>query len=54
MALKALVQPGWVDVKLDPKKILQKLTALNITVYCEPACRPTEGMLIVDNITFEK
>ena len=59
VALKALVQPGWVEVKLDPKKILQKLTALNIAVYCggDPLagqCRPTEGMLIVDNITFEK
>ena len=59
VALKALVQPGWVDVKVDPKKILQKLTALNIAVYCggDPIagqCRPTEGMLIVDNITFEK
>jgi hypothetical protein len=53
VALKALVQPGWVDVKIDPKKILQKLTALNISVYCEQ-CRPTEGMLIVDNVTFEK
>lgn len=59
VALKTLGQPGWVDVKLDPKKILQKLTALSIGVYCDqsPAstpCRPTEGMLIVDNITFEK
>ena len=39
---------------MDPKKILQKLTALNITAYCERQCRPTEGMLIVDNIAFEK
>jgi len=59
VALKALVQPGWVDVKVDPKKILQKLTALSIAVYCggDPQagqCRPTEGMLIVDNIVFEK
>jgi hypothetical protein len=53
VALKALVQPGWVDVKIEPKKILQKLTALNISVYCEQ-CRPTEGMLIVDNVAFEK
>ena len=49
VALKTLGQPGWVDVKLDPKKILQKLTALSIGVYCDqsPAstpCRPTEGM----------
>jgi len=58
VALKTLAQPGWVDVKLDPKKILQKLTALSIGVYCDQdpksTCRPTEGMLIVDNVTFEK
>jgi hypothetical protein len=53
VALKALVPPDWVDVKVEPKKILQKLTALNISAYCDQ-CRPTEGMLIVDNITFEK
>jgi hypothetical protein len=53
VALKTLSQPTWVDIKEDPKKILQKLTALNITAFCD-GCRPTEGMLIVDNVTFEK
>ena len=53
VALKALVQPGWVDVKVEPKKVLQKLTALSITAYCD-ACRPAEGMLIVDDVTFVK
>ena len=33
VALKALAQPRWVDFKIEPKKILQKLTALNITAY---------------------
>ena len=53
VSLKALAQPSWVDVKMDPKKILQKLTAVSITAFCEP-CLPSEGMLIVDNVTFEK
>lgn len=53
VALKALAQPTWVDIKEDPKKIFQKLTAVNITAYCE-GCRPTEGMLIVDNVAFER
>jgi hypothetical protein len=53
VALKALVQPTWVDVKVEPKKILQKLTALGITAYCQP-CQPSEDMLIVDNVAFEK
>jgi hypothetical protein len=53
VALKALVQPGWVEIKVDPKKVLQKLTALNITAYCDQ-CRPVEGLMIVDDITFVK
>jgi hypothetical protein len=53
VALKALAQPPWVEIKTDPKKILQKLTAVNITAYCD-GCRPAEGMLIVDNVAFER
>jgi hypothetical protein len=53
VALKALVQPGYAEIKVDPKKVLQKLTALNITAYCDQ-CRPTEGMLIVDDVTFAR
>jgi hypothetical protein len=53
VALKALAQPPWVDFKIETKKILAKLTSVNITAICE-ACRPSEGMLIVDNVTFEK
>jgi hypothetical protein len=53
VALKALSQPPWVDIKQETKKVLQKLTAVSITAYCE-GCRPAEGMLIVDNVAFEK
>ena len=41
------------QIKVDPKKILQNLTQLNITAFCEQ-CTPTEGILVVDNVTFEK
>jgi hypothetical protein len=53
MPLKSLAQPGWVEIKIDPKKILQKLTALTFSAYCDQ-CRPMQGMMIVDNVTFEK
>lgn len=53
VALKSLIWPGWVDAKDDPKKTLAKLTALSITAFCEP-CRPTEGIMILDNVVFEK
>jgi hypothetical protein len=53
VALCALAQPTWVDIKIETKKILQKLTSVNITATCD-SCRPSEGMLIVDNVAFEK
>ena len=53
VALKALVQPGWGGgVKVDPKKILQKPTAS--TSACIASSAGPRGMLIVDNVTFEK
>jgi hypothetical protein len=51
--LKSFAQPSWVEIKVDPKKILQKLTALSFTAYCDQ-CRPSEGMMIVDNVAFER
>jgi hypothetical protein len=53
VSLGSLASPAWVEAKPDTRKLLAKLTALNITAFCEP-CRPTEGMLIVDNVAFEK
>jgi hypothetical protein len=53
VALSSLSYPSWAEIKTDAKKILQKLTAVGITAYCEP-CRPTQGMIIVDNVVFEK
>jgi hypothetical protein len=53
--LKAFAQPGWVqDSRIDPKEIFRKLTSLTFSVYCEQTCRPDKGMVIIDNVTFEK
>jgi hypothetical protein len=47
-------QPSWVtDTRVDPKDIMKQLTSVNIIAYCDD-CRPTKGMVIVDNVTFEK
>jgi hypothetical protein len=54
VSLKALALPRWLDVKVETKKILQKMTALQITAYCDQQCRPSQGMMIVDNVVFEK
>ena len=32
---------------------MKNLTAVNISAYCDE-CRPTKGMMIVDNVVFEK
>ena len=53
--LKAFSQPSWVgDTRIDPKEILRKLTSITLAVYCEQTCRPAKGMVIVDNLVFEK
>lgn len=53
--LKSFSQPAWVgDSRIDPKEILKKLTSITLSVYCEQVCRPAKGMVIVDNLVFEK
>lgn len=52
--LKKFAQPAWVrDTRIDPKDVLKKLTAVSISAYCDD-CRPTKGMMVVDNVVFEK
>jgi hypothetical protein len=53
--LKAFAQPAWVgDTRIDPRDILKNLTSITLSVYCEQECRPASGMVIVDNVVFEK
>jgi hypothetical protein len=49
--INTLQQPSWVETRGDPKAILKKLTALNITAFCD-ACTPVKGMVVVDNVVF--
>ncbi len=52
--LKTFSQPSWVtDTRVDPKDVMKQLTSVNVIAYCDD-CRPTKGMVIVDNVTFEK
>ena len=47
-------QPAWVtDTRVDPRDIMKQLTSINVTAYCDE-CRPSKGMVIVDNVMFEK
>ncbi len=54
--LKGFTQPSWVtDRRVDPKDIFRNLTSINLTAFCDNKCETNkEGMVIVDNIVFEK
>jgi len=51
--LKGLGQPSWVQERVDTKDVLRKLTAISISAYCEQ-CTPRNGMVLVDNVVFQK
>ena len=52
--LKAL-EPAWVtDRRVDPKDIFRKLTSINVTAFCDQCDVNKQGMVIVDNVVFEK
>ena len=50
---KLLQQPSWVQEHVDTKEVLKKLTAISISAYCEQ-CTPKNGMVLVDNVVFQK
>ena len=53
--LTAFNQPAWVtDRRVDPKDILKRLTSINLTAFCDQCDAPKQGMVIVDNMVFEK
>jgi hypothetical protein len=53
--LKGLSQPTWVprEDRVDTKEVLKKLTAVSISAYCDQ-CTPKSGMVLVDNLVFQK
>jgi len=50
--LKGVSQPSWAE-KVDTKEVLKKLTAISISAYCNQ-CTPASGMVLVDNLIFQK
>jgi hypothetical protein len=50
--LKGLSQPSWAE-HVDSKEVLKKLTAISISAYCNQ-CTPQHGMVLVDNLVFQK
>ena len=53
--LQGFTQPAWVtDRRVDPKDIFRKLTSINLTAFCDQCQTNMQGMVIVDNLVFEK
>jgi hypothetical protein len=52
--IKAFEQPSWQDVHLDSKKLLKNLTSVNLTAFCDQCEINKMGMVVVDNVVFEK
>lgn len=52
--LTAFTQPSWAPVRVDPKDIFKELTSINLTAFCDQCDFGKQGMVIVDNIVFEK
>jgi len=53
-ALKAFEQPQWQDVHIDSKKLLKNLTSVNLSAFCDQCEINKMGLVVVDNVVFEK
>ena len=53
--LTAFTQPAWVtDTRVDAKDIFRKLTSINVIAFCDQCEMKKQGMVIVDNMVFER
>ncbi len=52
--LSGFTQPGWADIRVDPKDVFKKLTSITLSAFCDQCDQSKQGMVIVDNIVFEK
>lgn len=53
-SFKAFSQPDSAPIKVDTKKILKNLTAVKLIAFCDDCQTNTQGMVVVDNVVFEK
>jgi hypothetical protein len=52
--LKGFTQPAGANVRVDPKDIFKNLTSINLTAFCDQCELNKQGIVIVDNMVFEK
>jgi hypothetical protein len=54
LPLDKFTQPSWTDIRVDPKDVFRKLTSISISAFCDQCELPQQGMVIIDNVVFEK
>jgi hypothetical protein len=52
--LDRFTQPAWTDIRVDPKDVFKRLTSIALTAFCDQCEANKQGMVIVDNVVFEK
>jgi hypothetical protein len=52
--LSGFTQPEWANVRVDPKDVFKALTSVNLTAFCDQCDTNKTGMVIVDNMAFER
>jgi hypothetical protein len=52
--LSGFTQPAWADIRVDPKDVFKKLTSISLTAFCDDCLQNKQGMIVVDNVVFEK
>ena len=52
--LSGFVQPSWADVRVNAKDVFRYLTSIKLTAFCDQCEANKQGMVIVDNMIFEK
>jgi hypothetical protein len=52
--LSGFTQPSWADIRVDPKDVFKKLTSISLTAFCDQCEQSKQGMIVVDNVVFEK
>jgi hypothetical protein len=52
--LKGFTQPAWASIRVDPKEVFKSLTSIKLTAFCDQCERNQDGVVIVDNLVFEK
>jgi hypothetical protein len=52
--LSGFTQPAGTDLRVDPKNVLKKLTSIALIAFCDQCEQIQQGMIVVDNVVFEK